>query len=231
MKETTKFLRLMIPVFSLLSILALLFLFSDDGNVIEKINKLDDNSKFVGLILTSGGLGFLLNQIYFFFYYSWPFRRILDVGHKKFLLKKEHLFLIINIDGNFLRISDLSDRQCWELVSQFTLSERNKFRKLSGIDDYNSYLVDIQHSLGVMILGMIIVLFIWICTNRFCLCDISINIIIGFVIWSFIFIVLFLTYWRILQSKKNINYAILSEVIDEIYRKTWRKIKLICNTI
>lgn len=112
----------------------------------------------LGIVLASGGLGYILSNIYWGLYWLPGLNQLIAINHTKLFY---HLKDIIEIEGdsqlqNDLNNNRLSRKDAWTLGTIF-LEERNF--KLS---DILKRVVDITHSLGAFIIGNFLALFAWI---------------------------------------------------------------------
>lgn len=184
--QLSAFFRFSIPGFACLVELGIALAISDRSATADFLKSIGGDTSIglvLGTLLASGGLGYILAQLYWALYWTWPFSRLVAVDHLSLLcslVKSEHLEIItIREQGNKYVVThteqrwklvnegnrriELTKRDAWRIVSQYWPSQQAKDEdeELHGVYPVNSRLLDVAHSLGATIIGTALSFLAW----------------------------------------------------------------------
>lgn len=213
MEEARRFLRYILPgLVFIIVVLATLFV-ADYEKSLWIIGKTDSIGNALGMFVISGGLGYIISNIYFYLYWIVKGHAVNHVDVIKSLNQK---ILINDINGNDFT-QQLNKQNCWVIMNVFWHSRIKKSVELDGINAKNDQITDITHGIGTSVvatlLAMVFCIFLFV-TNRVGIsCEDYIWI---FILWFILIVPSFSQYLRVHnQSQALVNSSFANEVISE----------------
>ena len=133
----------------------------------------------LGAFLLSGGLGYLLAQLYWGLYWFGPICKKVAIDHRPLLkelsAKFENNFKIVNIQKEDI-IDRLSKRDAWIIVTYHFDAKLEAKKGMFEVQNMSNRLMDVTHSLGATLMGSVLAIIAWILihgqriiTNNTCL--------------------------------------------------------------
>ncbi len=215
MDEVKRFVRYVIPGIVFI-ILVFLFFYLSDTTMVINLLKSEAMKNTIGLVLAvflgSGGLGFILANIYHTIY--WTLNR-LAINHLPLFRETPPGFRSIDIEGN--PISNLTRREAWTIITQYCHSEikKDSGKDIEGMCLITDRLVDITHGLGAALVATFLSFPTWYLLRSLKstqnICDIpgrTLSTII--IIWIVLMIVLIIGHYRTNRALEEIANSTLA---------------------
>ncbi|MBK7095077.1 MAG: hypothetical protein IPH57_08540 [Saprospiraceae bacterium] len=187
MEESKRFLRYVIPGLIFIFQIGLVLEFTDVKIITDQETQ-DFYKIIITLFISSGLLGYLFSNLYFFVHWNIDFKKCFGIDYKQIVDKNKGFFKIneSDVDNKNLK-TDKTQLEYWIIINVFwNLSPVEGLEKIKQMTDKLS---DMLHSLGTTILSMFLALLMGIIIifhqNKICFCFcyfISICIILIFLI-------------------------------------------------
>ena len=174
MDEARRFLRYLTPGLAFMIELAVYFLVSDSGPVnrfLETLVKLKDLGTAIALIITSGGVGYLLSLFHHVLYWKlygyshWPLKG-LYVDHipmLKHAIRTSRLELRLQgASENVPPNADLDRAGAWRIATCIWHERRNISKRIKAADFRSQSLTDLMHGCGTSLAGAVLALILWV---------------------------------------------------------------------
>ena len=216
MKDAKNFLRFILPGITSIILLLIALKISDSDSFNRISNFTDSNSKsigvVIGLFLTSGGLGYIYSQIYWGLnWHRWicnlkivaiDFRPILNK-----LVKNNKLSIVNELDVPFTlkEIEKFTKRDAWTIMTIHYPSTVNFRDGKSAAEIVLDSVINITHSLGATIIGMIIAFIVWFVVHC-CFNDLfSVKVLLIIIIWFILIYLLGTGRYQTLKAQLEIS--------------------------
>jgi len=220
MDEVRRFLRFTLPGLACVITLLIAFSFSDPSAIGQLLKSAWADKTLgvvIGVFLASGGLGYILANIYFSIYWSWPFSRVIAINHRSLLTSLNDNLEIVDISGKKLNLQRISKRDAWTIVTQYWFSQIEGSNNIKGINSTTDRLVDFTHSLGATFIGILLSFAAWTYVHFFTLNPTEFNILSkdSFVVtmWIIYLLLICLAYLRTLKALESIVNSTVAEKI------------------
>lgn len=174
MDEVRRFFRYSLPgIVCVLELILVLFISNRClvENAIKSLQGIESLVVVFGLLLGTGGLGYIFAQIYWALYQT-PFfeflhpngKRALEKVHPEYLLIKK--LAIEHSNPKYVEkrlcIKDLTIYETWVIGASFLLSRREINKSVQGILPLAERLVDVTHNLGATFIGTVLATITWL---------------------------------------------------------------------
>lgn len=173
MDEARRFLRYIIPgLIFVLEVVLYLYLSQEVWLVpqMRKFLSTDNIGVVIGLLLASGGIGFLLSTIHHCLYWTQFYEWLRIVVDHRAMLKKVREIKLLELqlqdkqlqDKSELETRPLSRAGAWRVVCSIWHERRTSSKRIEGANPRVDSLTDIMHGAGTSFVGSILALLMWL---------------------------------------------------------------------
>ena len=168
MEDARRFLRYVIPGLVLILEVSLYLLLSSKREFIQFLKNYGQNAGLpISTFIASGGIGFILANIYHYIYWSRLFRWLVP-DHRQLIrnaVKRGWLKLEDRRSGEEMAevaIKRLTQKHAWLISSSLWYAKLGSSERIKGAEPVVDRLVDIMHSLGSLCVGAVIAIGVWL---------------------------------------------------------------------
>ena len=216
MDEVKRFMRYVIPGINMIIILLLFLIITKDISA-EDI-KIGLFQNVLIMFFASGILGYILSNIYFPVIWTKPFSFML-CNHLTWIKSSRNKINIVDAEMLPINIDKLKKQDAW-IITNILWNRFNDKQKVISYEKMSQRLVDIMHSIGTSIVGLILGYILWTFLHYsifnhltfFCLKD-----IIYHITWFIILFAYFFNFFSVKSKLTSTSNSILIEIIDDLY--------------
>jgi hypothetical protein len=166
MDEVRRFLRFSIPGIVAIIELLISLAIADNSSFAELIKSIDNYNSFgliLGLLLGSGGLGYIFANIYLSLIWLPWLRNVFAIDHLRLFRDLEGKLNILDSHRKAISPEELSQRDAWTITSRYWYSQLKgkENYEIKGINVLTDRLTDHAHALGATIIGAILAGLTW----------------------------------------------------------------------